>query len=257
MPNQPKVLFIDIENSPILADVWGLWKNNVGLNQIRQNGYIMSYAAKFLGTETIYHSDLSGYKTEKDLLKEMADLIGQADIVVAQNGDKHDLPWIRTRMVKNRMKPLAPVKQVDTLKIAKRMFMFHSNKLEFLADFLGVGRKLKHEKFPGHELWTECMKGNKAAWREMKKYNIHDVVLLEDVYLALRPWALGNPNFAVYNGEEVCPKCGHKHLQKRGFAYTGVSKFQRYRCTSCGGWSRGRVNLLTKEERKALLANVA
>lgn len=256
--DSPKTLILDIENSPIMADVWGLWKNNVGLNQIRANGEILSFAAKFLGEDYIYYQDRSKMK-EDDILELITSLIRDADIVVAHNGDKHDIPWIRTRLIKHKMRPLPPVKQVDTLKIAKKLFKFHSNKLEFLADFLGVGKKLKHGEFPGHELWTEVMKNNPRAWAEMKKYNINDVVILEDVFLALRPWATGNPNFAAMDAAEVskCPKCGGGHLIKRGYAYTGVSKFQRFMCNDCGGWSRGRVNLLTKAERKALLANVA
>jgi hypothetical protein len=256
--SEPRVLILDIENSPILADVWGLWKNNVGLNQIRSNGEILSFAAKFMGEDKVYYGDRSKNE-ESVLLKYMGTLLDNSDVVVAHNGDKHDLPWIRTRMAKHRLKPFAPVKQVDTLKIAKKLFKFHSNKLEFLANFLGVGQKLKHGEFPGHELWTEVMKNNPKAWAEMKKYNIEDVKILEGVYMALRPWATGNPNFgALYPAEvPVCPKCGGKHLHARGYAYTGVSKFQRYQCQECGGWSRGRTNLLTKEERKALLANVA
>jgi hypothetical protein len=31
----PKVLIYDIETAPIVAHVWGLWENNVGLNQDR------------------------------------------------------------------------------------------------------------------------------------------------------------------------------------------------------------------------------
>ena|SRR3990167_8409107 len=259
--SKAKILFIDIENAPIRADVWGLWGVNVGVNQIRENGFLLSYAAKFLGSDKVYYEDIHQRgKDEKTLLKGLSKLIEEADIVVAQNGDKHDLPWIRTRMVKNRMRPFPPIKTIDTLKIAKKVFKFHSNKLEFLADFLGIGKKLKHGKFPGHDLWVECMKGNPEAWEEMREYNINDVIILEDVFLALRPWMTGNPNLGVMlaDGTEqhTCPKCGGVHLEKRGFAYTGVSKFQRYACQDCGGWSRGRTNLLTKQERKAVLANV-
>lgn len=257
MTNQPKVLILDIENSPNIADVWGLFKQNIGINQLRANGELLSFAAKWVGEKEAIFMGRDEY-SEKSILHGVKALINEADVVVAHNGDKHDLPWLRTRMMFHKMRPFSPVKQVDTLKLAKKFFKLPSNKLEFVAEFLGVGKKLKHGAFPGHELWTECMKNNPKAWAEMKRYNINDTAILEGVYLALRPWVNGNPNFGAMYPEEAakCPKCGSKHLKRRGFAYTGVSKFQRYQCDDCGGWSRGRTNLLTKEERKPLLANV-
>ena len=42
-----KILIIDIETSPIMGKVWSLWKQNVSLDQIEEDWYIMSYAAKW------------------------------------------------------------------------------------------------------------------------------------------------------------------------------------------------------------------
>src|SRR5690606_10614258 len=44
----PKVLVFDIETSPIIAHVWSLWDQNVGLNQIMTEWHIMSWSAKWL-----------------------------------------------------------------------------------------------------------------------------------------------------------------------------------------------------------------
>lgn len=259
-----KILFLDIETAPILADVWGLWKNNVGLNQIRKNGYIMSWAAKFLNEDATYYCDCreNGEGDEKAVIKALVKMIKQADVVVGHNGDNFDMKWIRTRMVYHGLKPLPPVKQLDTLKMLKGQFRMHSNKLEFAATFLGCSPKKKHLKFPGHEMWTECTLGNLEAWDEMEEYNIQDIVTLEEVYLKLRPWTKNSPvNASLYVDDDAprCPKCGGKHLRKRGFAYTGISKFQRYQCMAdgCGGWSRGRTNVLGKDKRKGVLVNVS
>ena len=32
--SKPKVLVFDIETAPMLGYVWGLWENNVALNQV-------------------------------------------------------------------------------------------------------------------------------------------------------------------------------------------------------------------------------
>ena len=43
----PKILVIDIETSPVLANVWRLFKENVGLNQIQKDWHLLSYSAKW------------------------------------------------------------------------------------------------------------------------------------------------------------------------------------------------------------------
>lgn len=253
-----KVLFLDIETSPILADVWKLWDNNVGLNQIALDWYILSWAAGWLGSDKVHYADQRGAENLEDdsgILRQLWELLDQADIVVAHNGDRFDVPKINARFIKAGLPPPSPYRTVDTLKIAKAKFKFTSNRLAYLAEFLGTDqKKLEHQKFPGHSLWVEVRKGNLAAWREMKAYNVADVTTLKGVYTRLAPWDTKHPNMGIDLDEEtVCPVCGSQHLSPRGFQYSNTGKFQRYVC-DCGAWSRGKENLLTKEKRRSLLA---
>lgn len=91
----------------------------------------------------------------------------------------------------------------------------------------------------------------------MRKYNIQDVLTLEQVYLRMRPFILNHPNIGIFTQDEVhvCPACGSVHLHKRGTYKTNVGEYQRYRCMDCGKWSRGRTNVLDKDVRKELLTN--
>lgn len=254
-----KVALVDIETAPMLAHVWGLWKQNVGLNQVLRNGYIMSFALKDMQDDVVVQADCrnGGEKDEKLLLEVLVHLLEQYDVVVAHNGDGFDLPWIRTRCIYHGIKPPAPIKQVDTLKVAKSVFAFHSNRLEFLAKFLGCDIKDDHKAFPGHEMWKECILGNVKAWEAMAEYNIQDVHTLEQVYKKLLPYIKGHPNMRLDgHGQEACPNCGGHHLEKRGFAFTRLGKFQRYHCKDCGGWSRSRKRLLVKQHMDNLLVNV-
>ncbi len=255
-----KILIFDIETAPILADVWGLWKNNVGLNQIQRNGFIMSWCAKWLGEDYTYYMDCrdNGEEDEKGVIEGLVDLFNQADAVVAHNGDKFDMRWVRGRCLIHGIEPFAPIKQIDTLKTAKGQFYLHSNRLAYIADVLNCAPKETHLKFPGHSMWTECLKGNQEAWQEMEDYNRQDVLTLEEVYLKLRPWIKNHPNVGLYGDmEEVaCPKCGGTHLNKRGFAYTSVGRYQRYQCNDCGGWARGRTTTIEKDQRKQVVSNV-
>ena len=143
------------------------------------------------------------------------------------------------------MTPPATYKQIDLLTTARNRFRFVSNKLDYVAQALGVGKKHKHA---GHELWVRCMAGEADAWIEMEEYNKNDVVLLEKVYEVFRPWIRNHPNAGLYGDAEVdvCPVCGDDNLTKRGFAYTAAAKYQRYRCSTCGHWCRDRKAIKTE-----------
>ena len=118
-------------------------------------------------------------------------------------------------------------------------------------------KKLKHEKFAGIELWRECLKGNPKAWREIEKYNKHDVLTLEELYHTLAPWD-PSVNYNVFRSEEdAACNCGSKDVERRGYAYTAAGKYQQYCCKACGSWTRGRTNLLDKARVKSLKARVA
>lgn len=258
----PKILHLDIETAPLESYHWRLWKQNIGLVQIQVEWSILSFCCKWHGDRKVHYFDVSGQddlRDDTDLLHKLWSFLADADIVVAQNGKQFDMKKIRARMVMSGLPPLPPIKVVDTMLIAKDVFGFTSNKLEWMTDKLTKTKKRKHSKFPGFELWVECLKGNPAAWKEMRLYNIDDVKSLEELYLVLRGWAVGHPNLAAYypDDEERCPHCGNATLIKQGFTYTQVGKYQRYRCTTadCGGWSRSRYTLNTLDKRKALMSN--
>jgi hypothetical protein len=256
-----KTLIIDIETSPVLAKVWGLWKQNIGLEQIEEDWFIMSFAAKWLDAPEVMYQDCRDYIDDYEnpdfkLLENLHALLDEADFVVAHNGDKFDIKKINARFILNDFEPPSTYRTIDTLKIAKKHFAFTSNKLAFLTGKLCEDQKLDHGKFAGFKLWKECLMGNEEAWQEMEDYNIMDVVSLEELYLKLRPWFSSHPN--VNTDEEAaegcsCSKCGGTELQKRGFYYTNKGKYQRYKCTSCGGWSSGGSAVNTIESRRQLL----
>lgn len=259
---RPRILFLDIETAPLQSYHWGLWQQDIGLEQIGTEWSILSFAAKWLGEKKVHQGDTSrrGYlhvRDDRALLGEIWKLLDEADIVVAQNGKKFDVPKINARLLFAGFKPYSPIKIVDTLLVAKKHFEFTSNKLAWLSKHLSRAPKLEHREFPGFALWSECLKGNPRAWRVMRRYNIRDVHSLEDVYLALRPWIEGHPNVAAYTDahDPACPKCGSTSVVKWGNAFTQTGKYQRYRCSDCGGFSRSRYTLNAPAKRRSLLSN--
>jgi RNase_H superfamily len=258
-----KILIADIETAPVMAAVWGLWNNNVGLSMIDKDWFILAFSAKWLGASKVLHFNQAKHQAaggavedDTELLGKLWTLLDQADIVVAHNGRKFDIKKINARFIQAGFLPPSPYKIVDTLEIAKRHFAFTSNKLEYIADKINTTyKKLKHTKFPGFELWKQVLLGNRLAWKEMRVYNDYDVLSLEEAYLQLRVWDSQHPNVGVYSPSDdpVCPICGGNHLDKRGFQYTGVGKYQRYVCTDCGAWSKGGSLVNTIEKRKGLI----
>ena len=257
----PKMLTIDIETAPVLASVWGLFKQNIGLSMIDRDWYILSFAAKWFHDDTVMYEDKrDSFDTEddKDLLMSIWKLLDEADIILTQNGVKFDEKKINARFVMNGMKPPSSYKHIDTLQIAKKHFSFTSNKLEYMTDKLCKNyKKLKHGKFAGFELWKQCLAGNPEAWDEMEEYNMYDVLSLEELYGILRPFYKGHLNMNVYYDDTTIRcKCGNHDFTHNGYFYTNLSKFDRFSCDSCGAEIRGRVNLLSDEKRKSLRMNV-
>lgn len=256
----PKILTLDIETAPIKALVWGLWDQNVGLNQIDTDSSILSWAAKWLDKKTVIYRDTSGrgpakIRDDKKLVGELWKLLDAADLIVAQNGIKFDIKRINARLIKHGYPPYSPTRVIDTLKVAKKHFGFTSNKLEYTSELLTDTPKSKHKDFPGFELWLECLKDNPKAWAEMKKYNKQDVIATEKLYLKLRPWIDQHPNVGTYNvrGDVQCPKCGSGEIQLAGIRVLQQGSYQRYHCQTCGGWSRGKQILAELEARKVKL----
>jgi DNA polymerase elongation subunit (family B)/predicted RNA-binding Zn-ribbon protein involved in translation (DUF1610 family) len=250
-----KILLLDIETAPNLVHVWGLWNQNVGINQIMAAGYVMCWAAKWHGSKEVMFDSVYA-STQKRMLKRIHKLLDEADAVVHWNGAKFDIPTLNKEFVSLEMTPPAPYKQIDLLKTARAQFKFPSNKLDYIGQALGLGQKVKHS---GHELWIRCMAKEPQAWKEMEAYNRQDVILLEKVYERLMPWVKNHPNHGVYDeaGIPVCPNCGHHHLQRRGKERTQCNVYARYQCTNCGKWSREPITEMPREDRLRIMRPVA
>jgi len=257
----PKVLLFDIETAPIIAYIWGLYDQNVSIDQIKSDWHILSWSAKWLGTDEMLYADNRASKNienDKKILKQIWKLLNDADVVITQNGKKFDVKKLNARFIIHGFRPPSTFKHIDTLQLARKYFSFTSNKLEYLSNTLNKKfKKLTKRKFNGFELWKECLAGNKKAWDEMEKYNKRDVLALEEVYKKLIPWD-SSVNFNHYFDESkpICSACGHTKFLKNGYAYTQKGKFQKFTCRNCGNLTRSTKNLFNKEKLAALRVSV-
>jgi hypothetical protein len=181
-----KVLIIDIETRSLVVKTWGLFDQNIGLNQVVEDGGILSWSAKWIGSDTVLYKDVKGDKSkEKELLAPLWKLMDDADIVIGQNSNSFDIKKLNAKFLEYNLGSPSEYKKIDTLRMARKHYGFLSNKLEYLSKKLCTIKKLTHSKFPGFSLWDQCEKGNKEAWKEMKIYNMADVSATEELFLKL------------------------------------------------------------------------
>lgn len=255
----PKILVFDIETAPITAYTWSLFDQNIGLNQIKNDWFILSWAAKWYGSpasEVVYmdNSKAKDITNDRNLVKGLSKLLNKADIIITQNGEEFDVKKLNARAVINKLPPIKPCKSTDILKEGRKVFKFTSHRLEYITGMLNEKyKKLSHNEYPGFELWKAILDGDKKAWKVMKKYCIHDVLSTEEAYSKIQGW-IATQNLSTYVDDSVVRcKCGSDRLLKRGYAHTDAGKYQIYQCKSCGKWPRSPINLLSKDKKKSLL----
>lgn len=261
MPS-PKILLLDIETAPKKAWVWGMFKQTVGLSQLVDDWYMLCWCAKWLGDKKVMSSAIWDFKRhysqypEDDFLavEKLHELMCEADIIVAHNGDRFDVPSVNTRFVIHGMQPPDKYQTYDTLKAARSNFKFTSNRLDALGRFLGVGRKVETG---GFDLWAKCLDKDKKSQKKMVDYCKQDVNLLEEVYLKLRPWDSRHPNVTIYGScdRPRCNVCGSEHVHSKGLSYTRTQFYRRWKCQECGHNMRSRFTEVDKEQRKNILTS--
>lgn len=245
MTKELKILLFDVETAPNIGYTWEKYETNV-IEFIKER-YLLTFTAKWLGDSkltTLGLDDFPGYSKNKECDKELCiklwEMIDEADVVIGHNSDSFDIKVMNTRFVVNGLLPPSPYRTVDTRKEARKRFGFSSNSLNDLCTLLGIGGK---HPTGGFKLWKECMAGDSKAWKKMKKYNKIDVLLLEQLYLKLRPWMKTHPNTAILKEDRcACHICASTNTQRRGTIYNKVTKYQRIFCNDCGSWTQGPID---------------
>ena len=216
------------------------------------NSEVLTWAAGWHGDDLVYHADCYNL-TRRQMLKQIYDLIDEADVVVTYNGDKFDLKILNQEFMLQGWTPPAPYKSIDMLKIMKRSFRGTSNKLDYWLKRLGLGGKIEHR---GYSLWLDCMAKKPEAFEEMIEYNIGDVVQLEKLFDRVRPWIHNLPSLIVFDDEGgKCPHCGSVKYQNRGWYMTKTLRYKRHKCSNqnCGRWFRSRKSTPLETEREVFV----
>ncbi len=256
----PKVLLWDVETTPMEVYVWGLFGNKyINHGNIIKDWNILSWAAKWLFSADMMSDILTPEEArsrdDKRIMEGIWKLLNEADIVIGHNSRKFDHKKLNTRFIMNNYGPPMPYQTIDTLEVSRRHFNFASNRLDYLGQLMTNKGKIE----TNFQLWTDCLAGNQEQLDFMKKYNEMDVLLLEEVYVQLRPWIKSHPNMNIYmeSTEPGCGNCGSNDVTEGKEYITTANRYMAYRCNNCGAIMRGRISELSKDERKSLLLPVA
>lgn len=233
-----RILYLDIETAPNEGKFWGLFKQNIAINQISKSGYTLCFAARWSDSKEIMFSSVYGDGNDL-MMRKMWALLDHADVVVHYNGKKFDIPKLNKEMVLLRLPPPSVYKQCDLYHVVRSNFSFASNKLDYVCQELGLGNKVRHK---GMSLWDGCMDGNADDWKVMERYNKQDVRLLPRLHKRLLPWIKWPLSYALFD-HDACPNCGGKSLKVQPEpVFPGmVNAYTAYKCHKCGANSRSRL----------------
>lgn len=250
--SKPKILIYDIETAPILAWVWSNWQTNV--IETKEDWYVLSvqhawYDPDVLPEDMDIHFERKAQAKGNDraLLQHAWNLIDEADVIVAHNGDSFDIKKLNTRFLKHGLGLPSPAIQIDTKKEAKRHLNLASYSLAQIGRYYGLGHKTPHT---GFALWLGCMDNDPDSWALMEEYGNQDVRLLAAVYRMLfpvmnYPGRAGNRfNMQQWTGANTCTTCGSSRVEKRGKYRTKAGWKRTIRCleSNCKSWSYYRMS---------------
>ena len=233
-----KILFLDLETSPNLAHVWGLWDQNIAITQIERSTEVLCWGARWLGSDKVIFKSVHHHGKET-MLDELHKVMDEADVLIGWNSAAFDSKHIKREFIENGYLPPSPWVELDLMKVVRSQFKFPSNKLDYVAQKLGVGAKVQHS---GFQLWLDCMAGIPKAWKMMKEYQIQDVNLLLDLYDILLPWIKNHPHVGASEGRpEACKNCGDSNVRPHGSQMSGAGRYRKYKCAKCGTHHRGEL----------------
>lgn len=240
--NRPRTLLFDIETSLQPVAVFQLANNDwINPDNILSERHLISVCWKWLGEPTIHSVSLldDPARFNRDphddfyVAKVFHGILSEADVVVGHNSNSFDLKYLKTRMLVHGFPVLPPIASLDTYLVLKKHFMLNSNKLDYAAKLLKVGKKMDTPK----GLWLDVLRGDRKAIKTMTAYNRVDVDILEKVFKKLQPYMDNHTNRELFGGTG-CPRCGSTKFQSRGVHRAITRVYQRFCCNKCGGWFR-------------------
>ncbi len=252
----PRVAIIDLETLPLKIEgyLWGIRDQYLSYDMVAQDSHMLSWSAKYLNSSQVFHDIMTPEEAIKyDSLRvtnSLMEFINNCDIVIGHNWNGFDGKILNSELMFHYLPPVK-YRSIDTYTLLKNNFRETSYKLADINKKYGIRDKISNE---GMRLWVKCANGEQEALDTMLDYNDGDIFSTEELFWRIQPYVNNSvPNFGTYqDGLSKACNCGCTEFKADGEWYTQQAKFERFRCSNCGAVHRGKRNLLSKEESKAL-----
>lgn len=233
--NKIKRLYFDIETSYNIVKSWRIgYDIKLDPSSIIKERAIICICYKWEGDKNVKCLTWNRGDDSSMIIK-FSEILNSADEVVTHNGDKFDVKWFRTRCLYHGVALTPYIQSIDTLKEAKKLFLFNSNKLDYISKFIGLSGKIETG---GLELWDDIiLRNNRQSLHKMVTYCKNDVILLEKVFLKLNPYLKNKITKTVrIEGNGIhCVECNSTNIKKVKLRISAAGRYtQQYRCSDCG-----------------------
>jgi hypothetical protein len=256
MPIKPKILFYDIETSPLKAWIWQCGQQYVGHKSLDKNHSMWGIICVTYCWNDGKPAKVIDWGFEEqstgEVVRQFDEIIKQADFTIGKNSDKFDTKMINA----NRMFAGLPglpqwTKYTDDLeKQMRRYFRLPSQSLDYLSGQLGLGGKIKMEM----QDWIDIVEKNSNGVKSLKKmikYGKKDVEDTRTLWNKLSQHFDSKWNQAIFQGDVLACKyadCGSTNLHRDGIRQSGKTKYQGWECADCKRYAgRSPLSLKGKE----------
>lgn len=228
-----KRLFFDIETSPCIGWFWRPgYRTRLSYNNVIEDAKIICISYKWQDNDEINTLDWGHKKDDKKLIQEFVKIMNKANEIVGHNGDRFDIPWVRTRALYHGINNVPRWRTLDTLKSVRANLKLPSNRLTDIGRYFGLGEKIKVDG----DLWQNIVFGDASRMDEMIAYCEQDVVLLQEIYEKIIGVVPIKTHVGVVEGgpKWSCPNCGGIKVVRNGTDVTRAgTESQKMQCKSC------------------------
>ncbi len=241
-----KILILDVERLPgITRQYWwdrGDLKNRyIHYETVERSPRTTICCAKWYDSPDVIELAEWDAGGRRKFLRNVHNLMSQADIIVGHNLDQADVPWLAGDLyIEGGLPPLPPFKTVDTLKVLRRQFKSGApfKSLDAFCRIVGIGGKT--DRYDREAMERAVGEKSEADRARLVSYCSGDVLATQALYDYLRPFITNHPALFVDGKDKltVCHRCGNdtEPIARRYVA--NVLTYSMRRCTACGGHSR-------------------
>lgn len=243
---KPKILFMDLETSPLKAYIWQPGKQYVGHKQLVKGHDMWGIiCVTYCWNDGKPAKSIDwGYNQQNTLrvVEKFDEIIKRADHVIGKNSDRFDNKMINScRMLSGLPGMPEWIKYTDDLeKHMRKHFRLPSQSLDYISHKLGLGGKIKMEFQDWIDI-VEKTENGRESFNKMIKYGKKDVEDTRQLWYTLSEHFEPKFNMNTYdssNGDRCrYEDCGSYHLLNNGTRILNRIRYQQYICGDCGRYA--------------------